>query len=265
MAVKPYLIRIASQKGGVGKTTVAVNLSVALMQKGYDVLLVDADTTNPACGFHLGMEKSNRGYYDVMKKGANIKEAISIHTPSGVHVLNGRIDVMPFVISYAEAKRFVASASKLAYDFVIFDTQPGFYDPKIAELADEVLFITTPDMPSCTSTIKLSIESNNRMVKHALLINRAQGKRYELNEREITNMYEGRVLGKLPEDPLVQEGIASQIPVALSRKKSPFVKAINILADMYTLNKPSKTQPQRGRMLSIFGRRKRTAIDARSA
>ena len=98
MAVKPYLIRIASQKGGVGKTTVAVNLSVALMQKGYDVLLVDADTTNPACGFHLGMEKSNRGYYDVIKKGANINEAISIHTPSGVHVLNGRIDAMPFVI-----------------------------------------------------------------------------------------------------------------------------------------------------------------------
>ena len=256
MAVKPYLIRIASQKGGVGKTTIAVNLSAALAQKGYDVLLVDADTTNPACGFHLGMEKSNWGYYDVIKKGSNIKEAIGIHAPSGLHVLNGRIDAMPFVISYAEAKRFVASASKLACDFVILDTQPGFYDPKIAELADEVLFVTTPDMPSCTSTIKLSIEANNRMVKHALLINRVQGTRYELNEREIADMYEGRMSGKLPEDPLVQEGIASQIPVVLNRKKSPFVKAINRLVDMYALNKPSKAQPRRSSVISIFRRRK---------
>ena len=262
MAVKPYLIRIASQKGGVGKTTIAVNLSVALVQKGYDVLLVDADTTNPACSFHLGMEKSNRGYYDIIKRRPNIKEAIAIHAPSGVHVLNGKIDAAPFVISYAEAKQFVALASKLPYDFIIFDTQPGFYDPKIAELADEVLFITTPDMPSCTSAIKLSIEANNRNVKHALLINRAQGKRYELNEREIANMYEGRVLDKLPEDSLVQEGIASQIPVTLNRKKSSFVKTINRLADMYTLNKPSKEQPRRSRMASIFKRRKKPAIDA---
>ena len=265
MTVKPYTIRIASQKGGVGKTTIAVNLSAALAQKGYDVLLVDADTTNPACGFHLGMEKSNMGYYDVIKKRSNIKEVISIHAPSGVHVLNGRIDTMPFVISYAEAKRFVADVSKLAYDFIIVDTQPGFYDPKIAELADEVLFIATPDMPSCTSTIKLSIEANSRKVKHALLINRVQGKRYELNEREIANMYEGRVMDKLPEDSLVQEGIASQIPVVLNRKKSPFVRAINMLADMYTLNKPANehhARPRRIGALSIFRRGKSASMDA---
>ncbi len=263
MTVKPYIIRIASQKGGVGKTTIAVNLSVTLAQRGYDVLLVDADTTNPSCGFHLGMENANRCYHDVIKKGSNIKEAIGIHAPSGVHVLNGRIDAMPFVISYAEAKRFIASASKLAYDFIILDTQPGFYDPEIVELADEALFITTPDMPSCSSAIKLSIEANNRRIKHTLLVNRAQGKRYELNGREIANMYEGRVLGKLPEDPIVQEGIASQIPAALNKKKSPFIKAISTLADTYVLNKPSKEQsPRRGGVLSIFRRGKKAVRDA---
>ncbi|MGC8538063.1 MAG: AAA family ATPase [Candidatus Micrarchaeia archaeon] len=255
--MKPYMIRIASQKGGVGKTTIAVNLAAVLVQKGYDVLLVDADTTNPACAFHLGMEKSNSGYYDIIKKKMDIKEAISIHAPSGIHVLNGRIDARPFVITFQEAKALVNKLSKSPYDFIILDTQPGFYDPKIAELADEVLFITNPDMPSCMSTIKLSIEANNRRVKHALLINRVQGKRFELNDREIADMYEGRVIGKLPEDPLVQEGIAAQIPIALSKKKSPFVKSLVKLAEEYTLNKPMREKSSTPRAkFGLFRRKK---------
>ena len=238
--MKPYIIRIASQKGGVGKTTIAVNLATILVSKGYDVLLIDADTTNPACGFHLGMEKSNTGYYDAIKNKVPTRECIGIHSPSGIHVLNGRISAKPFVINYQEAQRFVNSLYKEPYDFVVVDTQPGFYDPKIAELADEVIFITTPDMPSCTSAIKLSIEANNRNIKHGLLINRVQGNRYELNEHEIANMYEGRMLGKIPEDVMVQKGIASQIPVAIANKKAPFVKALARLAEQYSLNKPEK-------------------------
>ncbi len=261
--MRPYIIRIASQKGGVGKTTVAVNLAMALAYKGYDVLLVDADTTNPACGFHLGMDNSNSGYYDVIRKRVDVldmKRFISIHTPSGVHVLNGRIDSKPFIISFEEADWFVNKISKLSYDFVIIDTQPGFYYPKIAELADETIFVTTPDMPSCMSTIKLSIEANRGKAKHSLLINRVQGKRYELNNREIANMYEGRLLGSLPEDPAVQAGIAEQIPVYLSKKRSPFSRSIMGVAEIYALNKPGmetkQTIPKRRRISSLFWRKR---------
>ncbi|MGI0141741.1 MAG: AAA family ATPase [Candidatus Micrarchaeales archaeon] len=41
MLKKPYILRISSEKGGVGKTTIAVNLAMRLHQNGYQTLLVD--------------------------------------------------------------------------------------------------------------------------------------------------------------------------------------------------------------------------------
>ena len=50
----PYIIRISSQKGGVGKTTIAVNLGVILSLFKYKTLVVDCDAANPTVGFHWG-------------------------------------------------------------------------------------------------------------------------------------------------------------------------------------------------------------------
>ncbi|MGC8662460.1 MAG: ParA family protein, partial [Candidatus Micrarchaeia archaeon] len=122
----PYIMRISSQKGGVGKTTVAVNLAVSLQKRGYRTLLVDADTTNPSIGFHLGMTNVNVGLKDLMKKEAQLKDYISIHGPSGLRIICGTIDSKPFVISEENAKAIYSKIKNANYAFVIVDTQPGY-------------------------------------------------------------------------------------------------------------------------------------------
>ena len=65
---KPYLIRLSSTKGGVGKSVIAVNLAAALQMYGFKTLVVDMDTINPCVGLYLGIQDSSTGTFDAMQK-----------------------------------------------------------------------------------------------------------------------------------------------------------------------------------------------------
>lgn len=62
------VISLLSAKGGTGKTTVATNLSIALVTNfGKRVLLIDGNVSTPNAGIHLGMLSQERTLYDVLK------------------------------------------------------------------------------------------------------------------------------------------------------------------------------------------------------
>ena len=85
------VIGIASGKGGVGKTTVSVNLAVALAQRGHKVMLLDAD---------LGM--------------ANAQIALGVHAPFNVgHVLRGEKTLQEVIVTATQGVRLVPGASGL--------------------------------------------------------------------------------------------------------------------------------------------------------
>ncbi len=222
----PCIIRISSQKGGVGKTTFAVNLALALQSAGHDVLLIDADSTNPSIGFHLGMTKSASGFKNVAQSKASFNEVISVHAPSGVHVVNGVIGAKPFVVTKEEAYRMISSMRKMPYDFIIVDTQPGYYNMGIVTYFDEVIIITTPDMPSCVSAMRMSLDYDKAGVKNFIVVNRVRDRGYEIHPGEIKRMFPGKAAGFIPEDEIVPISIAEHIPALLLNKRSKFSKSV---------------------------------------
>src|SRR5580700_11828976 len=73
----PRILAIANQKGGVGKTTTAINLGTALAAIGEDVLIVDLDPQgNASTGLGIDRRSRNHSTYDVLIGEASLRDAI---------------------------------------------------------------------------------------------------------------------------------------------------------------------------------------------
>ncbi|HPA86174.1 MAG TPA: Mrp/NBP35 family ATP-binding protein [Bacteroidales bacterium] len=124
------IIAVSSGKGGVGKTTVAVNLAVALARKGYEVGLLDADVFGPSVPRMLDAE----GYRPQLVTD-NGKELISPLKKYGIKVLS-----TGFFVSSSEAviwrgpmasgflKQLISQGDWGKLDFLLFDLPPGTSD-----------------------------------------------------------------------------------------------------------------------------------------
>ena len=233
--MRHQIIGVMSQKGGVGKTTIAVNLAVMLRLKGYETLIVDLDTSNPSVGIHLGMHESEDGLEKFLIGSKGINEFLTVHAPSGLHVLLGSIDSPQYNLTDVCARKLRKEIVRSAYDFVILDTPPGPASKEIArELIDEAMIITTPDMPSCTSAFRIAAHLDRLAKRHSLIINKRRTKMYEISERTIRTEYNGRIYGVIAEDERVIASVGEHIPAVLRYRDIGFSRSINRIAEEYT-------------------------------
>lgn len=231
----PYIIKISSQKGGVGKTTVSVNLATTLQELGNNVLLVDFDIANPSVGFHLGIENQNLGVSDILFKNAKIGDVEVPHIPTGLKVIPGSIVGHQKEPSPIQIQRFITELKKLRYDYIIFDTAPGYLVPEFSAMCDEGVIITTPELSSCTSCVRLANNYKKLGLKSNMIINRVKNKRYEIHVKEIEEMFGSKALGVLPEAEIVPKSIAMHIPAILLDRNSVFSKSVFDAARFFSL------------------------------
>lgn len=127
-----YVIAIANQKGGVGKTTTAVNLSACLAEKGKKILLLDIDPQGNATS-GLGLEKKNIKFciYDALINDVPLEKTIKKTpyknldiVPSTIQLAGAEIELVSTLSREVRLKRVIEGIKK-NYDYIIIDCPPS--------------------------------------------------------------------------------------------------------------------------------------------
>ncbi|MDR2431293.1 MAG: AAA family ATPase [Candidatus Margulisbacteria bacterium] len=125
-------IAIVNQKGGVGKTTTAINLGTALAESGKMVLLVDTDPqVNATSGVGVDIEKIENSLYDLYTREKDILDVLYPTSIENLHLLPGSSDLSGIEVELlgeegreARLKNMLA-AVRDAYDFILIDCPPS--------------------------------------------------------------------------------------------------------------------------------------------
>ena len=126
------IIAIANQKGGVGKTTTAINLSACLAEKGQKVLAIDMDPQgNMSSGLGLDKDSIDKTIYDMIIGESDVEEVINHGTIDNLDILPSNVDLSAVEIELIDVdnKEFVVRDAiqkiKDNYDYIIIDCPPS--------------------------------------------------------------------------------------------------------------------------------------------
>jgi chromosome partitioning protein len=128
----PRILAIANQKGGVGKTTTAVNLGAALAELGYRVLVVDLDPQgNATTGLGVNPRNLENSIYDVILRDVPVEDCIEPSSlrnlfvvPATIDLAGAEIELVPVFSRELRLKRALDVASS-DFDYLLVDCPPS--------------------------------------------------------------------------------------------------------------------------------------------
>ncbi len=170
------VIAVANQKGGVGKTTTAVNLAACLASMGKRVLIIDVDPQgNTTSGLGIDKRRCEKTVYDCLINGESMEEVITATEyenlfvcPSNINLSGAEIDLISVMGRENQLKNAIKPI-KEDYDFIFIDTPPslGLITINTLTAADSVLipiqceFYALEGVSQLTNTIKRVKEALN--------------------------------------------------------------------------------------------------------
>ncbi len=237
------VIGIVSGKGGVGKTTIGLNLGAALAHHfKKNVTIIDCNVTTSHLGLYLGMYYCPITLNKVLRGEYTIEEAIQQHH-TGLKVVPASLSLTDLEgIDVTEIRNSIKSIFD-KNDIIILDGSPGLGREAVATLraSDEVLYITNPYIPFAMDIVRNQEIVNEIGVKPlGIILNMIHGKKHEMNKKEIEELTRLPVIAQIPFDRNVHKSLALKVPVVTYKPNTKASKEIiklasNLIEETYEL------------------------------
>lgn len=228
------IISIANQKGGVGKTTTAVNLSASLAAAERPCLLIDCDPQgNATTG--LGINKSNldKGLYDLLIRNGSEEDVIIETELSGLHLIGATINLIGAEVELVSMEdkefRLRRGLQKLRrrYDYILLDCPPslGFLTVNALTAADSVLiplqceYYALEGLSQLLGTVKAVRRGLNPALRIERILLTMHDKRNNLSQQvaeDVRAHFKGSVFNTvIPRNVRLSEAPSHGVPILL--------------------------------------------------
>ncbi|OAN53709.1 chromosome partitioning protein [Paramagnetospirillum marisnigri] len=240
--MKPYIVAIFNQKGGISKTTTSTNLAVCLAAFGKSVVVIDLDSQGDSTK-SLGIDpKIKQGIYDLFIGGAAVADVMVPTVFEGVRVLPSTYSLAGIEIKLSELQNSqrtlstILAQNELDCDYVVIDCPPALGILPINALASaHAVIIPVTATPYANDGLLRTLPSikyvQEGLNKNLLL----QGVLFTINDktkttRKINELIRSRLGGtvyrtEIPRDNMVIEAATARLPVCVYAPKSAAAQA----------------------------------------
>lgn len=221
------VLAVSSGKGGVGKTSISVNLAIALASRGKRVCVFDADTS--LANVNILLNIAPKFTLEQVLDGSKRIEEILVKGPGGITIVPAASGIAQFASLGAQQQALLLQALHVLeqqFDYLIIDTAAGISEnvTTFLEAADHCVLVVTPEPTSLTDAFALVKVLQRRGCKtpiHVLtnmvdsypgsvdIFKRLNGAALRYLQTELT------YLGYIPRDDFVRQSVQRQIPVTV--------------------------------------------------
>jgi pilus assembly protein CpaE len=221
------ILAFVSVKGGVGKTTLALETASSLVNDfEKKVLLVDANFSAPNIGLYLDLT-SDLTLHDALS-GSLLHNAI--YESHGIDIVPASMYYKNTVDIFSLKK--LLEKYKSRYDYIIIDSSPNYEELKpVIAAADRIFIVTSPDHVTLETSLKAAkLAKQQNTPIEGVIINKIRSPRHEYDIKKIEEVFGIPVLAKIYDDKKMIQSVYHKKPITVIDGKNNVSKEVRRFA-----------------------------------